>query len=278
MKIFNDLGYKILWGLGVTGTLAAPVTTGYVIARNLIEVKEFDWRFALTAALAVETMGFTAATVGLAHYDQDNRTGQRYGSLQTWLSVVALVVYVAVAITLTYVIENDLTLALFPLLSLVGSMILALVQELKRRTAATSDDQARRELEWQAQERREAQQMQLEAAQQAERDRLLAERQARLDQLAHEEKLAEITARKEAKVAKLQAKAVTADVKGDKETVTPAITSNERRATLHSLIMKGDRPNVTELAKTWGVSRKTVYGDIAYVTSDGNGYHQEQGG
>lgn len=65
---------------------------------------------------------------------------------------------------------------------------------------------------------------------------------------------------------------------GEKKVVTRAITSNERRATLHSLIEKGDRPNVTELAKTWGVSRKTVYGDIAYVTSDGNGYHQEQEG
>jgi hypothetical protein len=253
MKPLDNIGYKTLEGIAIIGTLCAPVTTGYVIARNLISVKQFMPQAALTAAIAVELTGFAAANVALAHWGKDTKQSKTHGSLYTWIGVIAFLAYIGVAMGLTWLIEGDIVLATFPLMSLVASVVLALTLELKRREIT------------------ETQEIQQATLTRAERLRLDADHQRRVEEMMHKERLARIEANKEVRIAKSQN--VTSDVTGDMGNVTLHATSDERRATLRDMVTRGDTPNVTQLSKQFGVSRAAIYKDLEHVTTNGNGHN-----
>ncbi len=270
----KDWGYKALNGLATAATFCAPIATGYVIARNLIELRRFLPGIALTAALSVELLGFAAANIALAHHGIDAGEKKR-ATLPTGLAVLALLAYVAVAIVLTYAIEGDPVLALFPLLSLVGSGVLALTQELKRREtgAVSAMDQARQAKQAEQGARLEA--LHLEAQRQAERDRLSAERQARLDGAVHEQKLAEIEARKAVKIARLQARAI------EKERATsgqlPELRGN--RKAVYDILQATPHATPTQIGMQLDITRQAVSKHLENLERDGyisrNGHQSE---
>ena len=125
----------------------------------------------------------------------------------TWLAGAATVIYLAATLTLTWGIEGDWMLALFPLLNVSGSLILALSalhRSLQARLAGTVE--AEKEAERVAQE--------------------IAEAAAVANRLAQETaNLAQIEAQKELKLARIAAKAAKKSAE-----VAPAEIASEAQA------------------------------------------------
>jgi DNA-binding transcriptional ArsR family regulator len=273
----KDWGYRALEWLAIAATFCAPVTTGYVIARNLIDDRAFLPAIALTAAMAVELLGFAAANVALAHHSID-AAQKRRATLPTGLAVLALLAYVGVAMVLTWAIEGDPVLALFPLLSLVGSGVLALTQELKRREGATSDSAAQAEIVRKAEQEARRESARLESERLAARDRLAAERQARLDEQSHQEKLAEIAARKEAKVARIQAQQ--AQLRAQLEAQPEQSDElHGNRLEIYEILQATPHATPTQLGMQLGITRQAVGKHLealekaGYISRNGKGNH-----
>ena len=129
----------------------------------------------------------------------------------TWLAGAATVIYLAATLTLTWGIEGDWMLALFPLLNVSGSLILALSslhRSLQARLAGTVEAEK-------------------EAAKVAQE---IAEAAAVANRLAQEAAtLAQIEAQKQLKLARIAAKAAKKSAEVAVE-VAPAETANEAQA------------------------------------------------
>lgn len=139
-------------GLAALGPWLTPLPSAALVGRATIHYLNWEPWLGLVSGAAIETLGITAisTTLLLWDYNQSRRKSQPPAPVR--LAVTLVVGYALVTILLTVFMEiaPDVVIlapALWPLLSLVGAVNLALRSQHRHRLAAAAAEQAGRRAE-----------------------------------------------------------------------------------------------------------------------------------
>lgn len=106
----------------------AALPTAWSVGHSVLHVIKWDWPIAVITGAALEMLGLAASDSALTlySYNLERRKTDPDASRQMWIAVGMVGVYFGSVIILTAVLEANPVLALFPVLSLVGTVNLAL--------------------------------------------------------------------------------------------------------------------------------------------------------
>ncbi len=116
--------------------------TAFAIGHAVWSVIGWPAWIAMITALAVESMGIAVTNTALELYAWNQSKRQRDPEAPLWLALLAAAAYYVAAVILTAVLERNLTLALFPVLSAAAAGTLALRADQAARADRVAEEKA----------------------------------------------------------------------------------------------------------------------------------------
>ncbi len=127
----------------------APLPTAYLVGRATIQYLDWPVWVAIIAALDIESLGLASAATALMLRDYNKSKRKSDPDAPAQVAFLLLLVYVVITIGLSVILDVFPILALyapaiFPLLSLTGTLNLALRNDHRRRLEAIAAEKAER--------------------------------------------------------------------------------------------------------------------------------------
>lgn len=141
MKFIDYISWTIPW--------FAPMTTAYVIWEAAVKLLHLPKLIAVSAALTIEGLGLSTVAMTLILWNYNHSKRKTDPAAPTWLSGSLIAVYFICAIVLTVILkitpQNAVyALAMFPALSILGMICIALGADHARRLKVIALDKAER--------------------------------------------------------------------------------------------------------------------------------------
>ena len=141
MKFIDYISWTIPW--------FAPMTTAYIIWEASVNILRLPKLIAVSAALTLEGLGLSTVAMTLILWNYNHSKRKTDPAAPTWLSGSLIAVYFICAIVLTVILKITpinavYALAMFPALSILGMICIALGADHARRLNAIAKDKAER--------------------------------------------------------------------------------------------------------------------------------------